>query len=69
LAREREHNDIQAGWLMTVFDYELARRIGEERDRTDSFGAQLVGGGRTYPTPIDQLPEQVIDLWASVADA
>jgi hypothetical protein len=68
LAREREKNDIQAGWLMTAFDYHLARRVGEERDRLDGFGSQLEGGGMKYPTPIDLVPDQVIELWASATD-
>ena len=31
LKRERETSDGQAGWLMTAFDYRLARRVGEQR--------------------------------------
>ena len=66
--REQEQGDIQAGWLMTAFDYGLARRVGEERGRQDAFGAQIEAGGMTYPTPIGQVPDEVIALWASTAD-
>lgn len=66
--REQEQGDIQTGWLMTAFDYGLARRVGQERGRSDAFGAQIEAGGMTYPTPIGQVPEEVVTLWASTAD-
>ena len=66
--REQEQGDIQAGWLMTAFDYGLARRVGEERGRQDAFAAQIEAGGMTYPTPIGQVPNEVLALWASAAD-
>lgn len=31
--RESEQNDLQAGWLMTAFDYHLTRRAGEIQSR------------------------------------
>ena len=67
--REREHEagDIQAGWLMTAFDYHLARRVGDERDRLP-FGDAMSGDGWRYPTPVAELPEEVVALWASAAD-
>ncbi len=66
--REQERGDIQAGWLMTAFDYGLARRVGEDRGGSDAFGAQIEAGGMTYPTPIGQVPDEVLALWASTAD-
>jgi hypothetical protein len=66
--REQEQGDIQAGWLMTAFDYGLARRVGEERGRQDAFAAQIEAGGMTYPTQIGQVPNEVLALWASAAD-
>jgi quinol monooxygenase YgiN len=66
--REQEQGDIQAGWLMTAFDYGLARRVGAKRRRSDAFSAQIEAGGMTYPTPIGQVPEEVVALWASTAD-
>jgi hypothetical protein len=65
---EQETSDIQAGWLMTAFDYHLARRVGEERNRTDTFGEKMSGPGGTYPTPVEHVPEEVIALWASTAE-
>jgi hypothetical protein len=68
LKREQERSDIQAGWLMTAFDYHLARRVGEERTRSDPFGEAMSADSWTYPTPIADVPKEVIALWASTAD-
>lgn len=65
--REQQTSDIQAGWLMTAFDYHLARRVGDEQDRP-AFGDAMSGDGWRYPTPIGEVPEEVVALWASTAD-
>ena len=53
---------------MTAFDYHLARRVGEERDRTGTFGERNSGPGGTYPIPVEHVPEEVIAFWASTVD-
>lgn len=68
LERERSTGDIQAGWLMTAFDYGLARRVGENRQTKDAFGEKFSAGGSTYPTPLDHVPGEVISLWSSAAE-
>lgn len=69
LERERATRDLQTGWLMTAFDYHLARRVGEERaTKVEPFGEKFSGSGGTYPTPLGHLPTEVAALWASVAD-
>lgn len=68
LKREQETGDIQAGWLMTAFDYRLARRVGEERSRSGAFGDAMSVDSWSYPTPIADVPEEVVSLWASAAD-
>jgi hypothetical protein len=62
LKREQEKSDIQAGWLMTAFDYCLRRRVGDERSQSAAFNSEL------YPSPLAQLPAEVVALWASTAD-
>jgi hypothetical protein len=63
--RERERaGDLQAGWLMTAFDYGLARRVGKERGAKDAFVAMMSAGGSTYPTPVVKVPPEVIVLWS-----
>jgi hypothetical protein len=52
---------------MTAFDYHLARRVRDERSRP-AFGEAMSGNGRTYPTPIAEVPDEVVALWASTAD-
>jgi len=54
LKREQETGDIQAGWLMTAFDYRLARRVGEERTRSGAFGdaSRLTAGAIQRPSPM-----------------
>ena len=47
---------------MTAFDYCLARRVGDERSRSTAFNSEH------YPTPLAQLPAEVVALWASTAD-
>jgi hypothetical protein len=68
LEREQETGDIQAGWLMTAFDYRLARRVGDERTRSGAFGDAMSVDGWSYPTQIAHVPEEVVSLWASTAD-
>jgi hypothetical protein len=68
LGREQQTGDLQAGWLMTAFDYHLARRVGEKRDRPAPFGEMIAGEGGTYPTPVPQVPQEVIDLWSNSAE-
>jgi hypothetical protein len=62
LKREQETSDVQAGWLMTAFDYCLGREVGEGRSKSTALSSEL------YPTPLAQLPAEVIALWASAAD-
>lgn len=68
LERERSTGDVQAGWLMTAFDYGLARRVGEGRNGKDAFGEKFSAGGSTYPTPLGQVPAEAITLWSSIAE-
>lgn len=65
---EQETADVQAGWLMTAFDYGLTRQIGEDRKRRDGFGEKMSLGEHTYPTPIDRVPIEVVELWANTAE-
>jgi hypothetical protein len=62
LTYERQKSDIQAGWLMTTFDYCLGREVGDERSKSTAFNSEH------YPTPLAQLPAEVVALWASTAD-
>ncbi len=62
LKREQETSDIQAGWLMTAFDYCLGREVGDKRNKSTAFNSDY------YPTPLAQLPAEVATLWASTAD-
>ena len=62
LKREQETSDVQAGWLMTAFDYCLGREVGDERSKSTGFNSEH------YPTPLAQLPAEVVALWASTAD-
>jgi hypothetical protein len=62
LKREQDTSDIQAGWLMTAFDYCLGRRVGDQRSKSTAFNSEQ------YPTPLVQLPAEVLALWASTAD-
>ena len=48
--REQSTGDIQAGWLMTAFDYGLARRVGEGRTEKGAFGEQV--SAAPGPTPL-----------------
>lgn len=61
LRREQETSDLQAGWLMTAFDYCLGRQLGDDRSKSAPFNSEV------YPTPLAQLPSEVIALWASTA--
>jgi hypothetical protein len=62
LKLEQETSDIQAGWLMTAFDYCLGREVGDKRNKSTAFNSDY------YPTPLAQLPAEVATLWASTAD-
>jgi hypothetical protein len=64
--REQASGDIQAGWLMTAFDYDLAWR-GRERSRP-AFGSKWEIGGDVYPIPIAHVPDEVVALWRNVFD-
>ena len=68
LERERSTGDVQAGWLMTAFDYGLARRVGENRKQKEAFGEKFSTGGSTYPTPLEHVPVEVVSLWSSAAE-
>jgi hypothetical protein len=68
LERERAMSDLQAGWLMTAFEYGLARRVRENRAGAAAFGEKFSGERFSYPTPIGEVPEEVIDLWTSAAE-
>lgn len=69
LERERATKDLQTGWLMTAFDYHLARRVGEDRAaKVEAFGEKFSGSGGTYPMPLGHLPPEVATLWASVVE-
>jgi hypothetical protein len=68
LERERSTGDVQAGWLMTAFDYGLARRVDENRKQKEAFGEKFSTGGSTYPTPLEHVPVEVVSLWSSAAE-
>ena len=58
--------DNHAGWTMTAFEYDLARRMGGARGVTEVFGPKIVTGTAAYPTPLDYVPEEILALWESV---
>jgi hypothetical protein len=62
LKRQQETSDIQAAWLVMAFDYCLGRELGDDRSKSTAFNSEL------YPTPLAQLPAEVVALWASTAD-
>jgi hypothetical protein len=68
LERERSTGDVQAGWLMTAFDYELSRRVGENRKQKEAFGEKFSMGGSTYPIALEDVPVEVVSLWSSAAE-
>lgn len=60
--------DIQTAWVIAAFDYGLDRRVGDNRDRPGAFSAMFtLSDGTTYPAPIDNLPEEALALWESIA--
>jgi hypothetical protein len=68
--RARQANgDLQAGWLMTAFDYNLRRRFGEGRDQPiGAFGEQIASSRGVYPIPLPEVPAEVIALWSDTAE-
>lgn len=66
--REQETGDVQAGWLMTAFDYHLARRVRGEHTKPAFGDTMTLVGGQSYPTPLPSVPEEVVTLWATTAD-
>ncbi|TFB88245.1 DUF4209 domain-containing protein [Cryobacterium algoricola] len=66
--RASDANDLQAGWLMTAFDYSLARRVGDYAKNAPPFGANFVTDQFAYPLPLGQVPAEVVALWSDVAE-
>jgi hypothetical protein len=64
---EAETNDLQAGWLMTAFDYFLARRVGTDARNVPAFTPQISTAQFQYPSPLLQIPAEVLALWANIS--
>lgn len=66
-AIEAESRDLQAGWLMTAFDYYLARRVGADARNVPAFTPQISTAEFQYPSPLAKVPAEVLTLWANVS--
>jgi hypothetical protein len=64
---ETESRDIQAGWLMTAFDYMLARRVGNDARNVSAFTPQMSTAEFQYPSPLSEIPSEVLALWANIS--
>ena len=63
---ESSHEDRQAGWLMTAFDYHLMRGTEENRKTSDTFNQLMSNAERSYPIPLKSLPAEVSNFWNEV---
>jgi hypothetical protein len=66
-AVEAESNDLQAGWLMTAFDYYLARRVGADARNVPAFSPQISTPEFQYPSPLPEVAAEVLALWANIS--
>ena len=66
--RDEGLGDLQAGWLMTAFDYPLARRVGTDSRNGRAFSYAIVTDSWSYPLPVSEVPDEVIALWDAVAE-
>jgi len=53
---------------MTAFDYDLARRVGDDPKNTPPFGPHLTTDQFEYPLPLGEVPAEVALLWSDVAE-
>ena len=60
---ETIHQDFQAGWLMTAFDYHLMRGVEESRKTSDAFDQSMATAEWSYPIPLKSLPQEVANFW------
>lgn len=63
---EKAYDDVQAGWLMTAFDYMLRRGIKENRKDPEVFSDQWATSVSVYPVPLGQLPVEVANFWSEI---
>jgi len=61
-SREDPLNALRAGLDYHFLPYE------EQRDGGGPFGPMMAMRGMVYPMPLDQVPDDVLDLWASAVD-
>ena len=67
--RENEFKDLQAGWLMTAFDYVLARHRVHDSPRGGSAFVPSIGWDNgSYPLALPLVPDVVLELWSNVVD-
>lgn len=69
--RESSTGDLQAGWLMTAFDYVLMHPFGGTSGRPGrgAFTEANSLNGDSYPMPLAQVPREVRALWSETAEA
>ena len=66
--RESELKDLQAGWLMTAFDYSLARRVRDASRNEAAFVPSMGWETVSYPLALPLVPDIVLELWSNVVD-
>lgn len=69
--RESSTGDLQAGWLMTAFDYVLTHPFGGSSGRRmrGAFVEANSLDGDSYPMPLARVPNEVRALWRETAEA
>lgn len=66
--RQSEAEDIQAGWLMTAFDYVVIRRNSEKVPVGYAFMEAHSIDGVCYPMPLFHVPAEIRALWSETAE-
>lgn len=67
--RESSTGDLQAGWLMTAFDYVLTHSLmgASGRPGRGAFTEANSLNGDCYPMPLARVPNEVRALWSETA--